>query len=125
MSGQSNNKIIFGGAAGLLAVVALVWFVTRSGSAVEPNSPTPQRTVTMTEDEPAESATRSKPRGATGGTRLEGVAAAEENEADEGVTQKSKSKRTKKRQRRKQESDEEEEEEKSAKQGKKERVFGK
>ncbi len=124
MSRQSNNKIIFGSAAGLFAVVALVWFFTRSGSAVEPSRSTPQPTVTMTEDEPAEPVARSEPRGSTGGARLGGAAAVEDKD-DEGVTQKSKSKRSKKRQRRKQERDEEEEKETAAKKGKKQKYFGK
>lgn len=121
MPKQSNNKLVLGGAAGLV-IVAAVWFFVRSGSAGETSSPTPQPTVTMTEDEPV---TRSEPRGSTGGARLEGAAAAVEDEDDEGVTQKSKKKRPKKRQRRKQEREEEEEKETGAKKGKKERFFGK
>lgn len=121
MSGQSNNKIIFGSAAGLFAVVALVWLFTRSGSAVGPSSPTPQPTLTMMEDEPV---ARSEPRGSTGGARLEGAAEAVEDEDDKGVTQKSKKKRRKKRQRRKQESDEEEQAT-GPKKGTKKKYFGK
>jgi len=123
MSRQSNNKVIFGSAAGLLAVVALVWFFTRSGSAVEPSSPTiAQPTLTLTEDEPV---ARSEPRGSTGRARLEGAAAVVEDEEDDAVAQKSKRKRPNKRQRRKQETEEEEEKDTGPKKGAKKKYFGK
>lgn len=123
MSGQSNNKIIFGSAAGLFAVVALVWFFTRSGGAVEPSTFIPQPTVTMTEDEPVG---RSQPRGSTGGARLGGAATAAGVDEDDGaVTQKSKNKRSKKRQRRKQQRDDEEKQDTGTSKGKKQKYFGK
>ena len=86
MSGQSNNKLVLGGAAGLV-IVAIVWFFVSSGSADVPNSPARQPTVTLTEDEPAEPVARSEPRGSTGGARLEGVAAAVDEEDDEIVVE--------------------------------------
>ncbi len=124
MSGQSNKKLVLGGAG--LVIAALVWFFVSSGSADVSNSPSRQPTVTMTEDEPAEPVARSEPRGSTGGARVEGVAAAVEVEDDKGATQKSKSKRSsKKRQRRNQEDDEEEEKKAGSKKGKIDRYFGK
>lgn len=124
MPKQSSNKLVLGGAAGLV-IVAAVWFFVRSGSAGETNSPTRQPTITMTEDEPAEPVARSEPQGSTGGARLGAAAAAVEDEDDAGVTEKSKKKRSKKRQRRKQEREEEEEQKTGAKKGKKQRYFGK
>ncbi len=124
MPKQSNNNLVLGGVA-VLVIAAAVWFFVGSGNAGSTDSPTRQPTVTMTDDEPAEPVGRSEPQGSTGGARLEGVAAAVEEEDDEGVTQKSKTKRSKQRQRRTQEREKEEEKEESAKKGKKDRVFGK
>ena len=122
MPKQSNNKLVLGGAAGLV-IVAAVWFFMRSESAVETRNPTPQPMLTMTEDEPV---ARSEPRGSTGRARLGGPGTASvEDEDQEGVTQKSKTKRSKKRQRRKQEREEEEEKETGAKKGKKQKFYGK
>ncbi len=124
MPKQSNNQLVLGGAAGLV-IVAIVWFFVRSGSAGETYSPNPQPTITLTEDEPAEAVARSEPRGSTGGARLGAAPVAVEDEDDEEGTQQSKKKRNKKRQRKKQEREEEEEEKTGAKKGKKERYFGK